>query len=179
VDTLPLAGNSPLVEGSGVVFEVGDTRTRALLAYHAGSVRALARWPLAEGRGAGNAGSDGHDLVWTEGDGALGDGRYARTWVVSSPHTTDASALRPRRVSEDRNPLIGAAPFVVGCGHAAHWAPDGTFVVRLRDGAISALPRAERLRWGRPLALTCRELFSTYYRGSEAGIARIALTSFG
>jgi hypothetical protein len=167
------------MEGSGVVFEVGDTRTRALLAYHAGSVRPLLRWPVAEGRGAGNAGSDGHDLVWTEGEDALGDGRYARTWVVSSPHSTDASALRPRRVSADPNPLIGAAPFVVGCGRAAHWAPGGPFVVRLRDGALSVLPRGEGLRWGRPLALTCRELFWTYYRGAEAGIARIALTSFG
>jgi len=170
---LPLAGNPPLVEGDAVFFEVGDSRTRALHAFDGRTTRPLLRWPLTDARAAGNLGSDGRVLVWTEGRAPLGDGRYQRTEVMTSPIATDPGALRPRRVAVDPNALIGAAPFTVGCQRAAHWTPEGLLLVHLETGQSTTLPAPTNARWGRPLAVTCDELFVTYFVGARAGILRL------
>ncbi|HEU4730454.1 MAG TPA: hypothetical protein VFT22_21295 [Kofleriaceae bacterium] len=176
-DHLPLAGNPVRVQGADVLFEVGDARERAIMAYDPdGGVMPLVRFPAGSGRGAGNLGSDGQILVWTQGEGPLGDGRYRETTIQAAPYTTRAAALEPHRVAIDPNPLIGAAPFVVGCGRAAHAMRGGAAVVELATGRVSTLPPPPSgVSWGRPLALTCEELFITYFVGARAGIARLSL----
>src|SRR5262249_30878982 len=125
---------------------------------------------------AGNLGTDGRVLVWTEGAEPLGDGRYRDTRVMMSPYATRAEDLVPRRVAGDPNPLIGAAPWVVGCGRAAHAVPGGVVIVDLNDGRTNELPRLPpEFQWGRPLALSCGELFTTAFNGKRAAIVRLPL----
>ncbi|MEB2324853.1 MAG: hypothetical protein OZ921_20230, partial [Sorangiineae bacterium] len=86
-------------------------------------------------------GTDGTTLVWTElsdWDGA----RWQTVALMQAPYTTDAAALKPRRVPVGLGSWEWSAPWVVGGGYAAARIRLGasgtalaTYVVRLADGA--------------------------------------------
>lgn len=173
---LPLAGNAPLVGERGeVFFEVGRGLRRALHAFDpATGSRPLVRPPAGDGKGAGNAATDGRDLVWVQGEGDDERGRYQRAFIMASPHTTDPSRLKPHRIAPTPNTSIGTSPLAIGCGRVAQWAPEGLLIVRLRDGASRLLKAPEGRKWGQPLGLTCDELFVTYFEAQATNIARLS-----
>jgi hypothetical protein len=130
-------------------------------------------------RGAADLGSDGRDLVWLEGSGRTGTGRYPKVAIMTAPFTVEPAALQPRVVVDNVSSYgFGTQPFVVGCGHAARSAGGGTLVVRLADGATAQLPDSAGADWGwrTPLALTCDELFVLVHAG-HATVARVPLAT--
>ena len=175
-DGLPAAGNAPVTMGDRILFEIGRGRGRAVMVFdHERGAHALLRWPISDEHGAGNVGTDGQWLVWTEGRARGGDGLYARMQVMAARVPAAGAPLEPHVVADDPNRTIGAAPFVVGCGRAAHETPDGPLVVDLERGTTWSPSPREGIRWGRPIGLTCDELWMTTFRDAEANIARVRL----
>lgn len=138
---------------------------------------------------AADFGTDGVDMVWTE---AFGRTSSSDPWttinIMTSKFTADPSKIVKRRLrSESR--MIGAAPFKVGCGYAAHdiSADDigtGTRLVRLSDGRswrfIKTLADGgPTWTFLGPLAITCDELFVNVIDGKENRVARIRIDSLG
>ena len=105
---------------------------------------------------------------------------------MTSPFTTDAAALQPRRLrSEVGNGFATSRP-QVGCGYAAREIYDGIRIVRLSDGVSWMLPsqQGSTWLWNEPLAVTCTELFAMVAADGDAGwqdvgIARVRLDSLG
>jgi hypothetical protein len=168
-ERLQLGAAPPRMHEQGVLFEVGQRKRRAIHAYD----EARGAHPLVRGRqkSAGNVGTDGEQMVWTERSSG------GEAWIMAAPFTTDPAALDARRVAIDPNPAIGAAPFAVGCGRAGHATPSGPIVVDLRTGAARRLGAVRGVVWGEILGLGCAEVFATYFVGSRANIARLPIDS--
>jgi hypothetical protein len=169
-DRLGIGAAAPIEASGHVYFEVGDAKRRAILSWseETGS-RPLRRHADDAHRVAGNLGSDGDVLVWTEAEAPDDDGRFARSWVVVAPV---ASPDQARPVAPDSAPAVGAAPFAVGCGLAGHRTPEGALVVDLASGATRLLQSSSGLRWGNVVAVSCDEIFVAYARaqaGARAG----------
>ncbi len=146
---------APRPIGDSGVFEVGGGGQRHIAAWDArGRVRVL-------GSDRGNLGTDGADLVWTE-DGAI--------------FTAPLDTLAPRRLAPDRTTGLGASPFAVGCGVAAHWVPRASLrVVRLRDGRVADLDPPPGLAFGPALGVTCDEVVALGWTEAGPTIVRLAL----
>lgn len=170
-DSLGVGAAAPFEIAGRVYFEVGDAQQRAILSWSAGEgVQAIRRYPASEGRAAGNLGSDGKVLVWSEGEGRDEDGRFARSWIVAAPVSKPEQA---RRVAPDVAPHVGAAPFSMGCGWAGHRVPGGALLVDLASGETMQLSDRPALRWGSVLAISCDEAFVTFAGTEGTGLARI------
>ncbi|MCC6216407.1 MAG: hypothetical protein IT376_16215, partial [Polyangiaceae bacterium] len=105
--------------------------------------------------------------------------------IYTAPYTEDAAQLQPRRLRSDPYQGMGLN-FVVGCGYAAReGARDQTVVVRLADGVAWILDDTPDWTYGRPLAITCEEIFWDYneskenFLGGMTSIARIRLADLG
>jgi hypothetical protein len=201
--TIPLPPADASLYTRSPVF-VGDT-----LHFGVGSLQYSRQkvWSLAEGtrdlltfgndatHGYSDLGTDGVDLVWTQGERVDTSKPYPRLSVVVSPYASSSAALAPRVLRSDITGYgFGTSPFVVGCGHAAPmttFEPSpgeftvGTLLVRLSDGHAWTLPDGDTptFRWRHPLGITCDELFSLVQVGQGANrsfnIARIRLDSLG
>jgi hypothetical protein len=146
-------------------------------------------------RGYGDLGTDGVDMVWSEGTRTDVDKPYPRLSVMTSAFATKGASLNPRFLRSDITGYgFGITPFVVGCGYAARstiFEPspgtfaNGMFVVRLSDGVAWRLPdNVGMFQWRTPLAITCDEIFALVQVKPEAGtaffnIARLRLDALG
>ncbi len=143
-------------------------------------------------QGAYNIGTDGKDLVWMIGtDHPDAEGVYATKSIMTSPFTTDPAQLQPRRLRSDWN-YGQIAPFVVGCGYAAHYSSAsqtqrGLVIVRLSDGREWLLQdNVDHWEWQKAIGITCTDVYAEYW-GEQAdptevqvgNIARVALDSLG
>jgi hypothetical protein len=146
-------------------------------------------------RGYGDLGTDGVDMVWSEGTRTDVDKPYPRLSVMTSAFATNGASLSPRFLRSDITGYgFGVTPFVVGCGYAARstiFEPspgtftNGMFVVRLADGVAWRLPdNVGMFQWRTPLGITCDEIFALVQVKPEAGtaffnIARLRLDALG
>jgi hypothetical protein len=159
-DQLGVGAAAPLEVDGTLYFEVGDVGHRAILAWSSSEgVRAVRRYAVDEARAAGNLGSDGELLVWTEGEARGEDGSFGQTWIAAA---SVQQPQRVRRVAEDGSNRVGAAPFAVGCGWAGHRVPGGALLVDLESGETLRLYDGDELRWGNVLAISCDEVFVSY-----------------
>jgi hypothetical protein len=125
-------------------------------------------------KGASDFGTDGKDMAWTEAFGREAPGKpWTTIDIMTAPFTTDPSAIQKRRLRSEAY-SIGAGPFTVGCGYAAHEFSSvsegsGTRLVRLSDGRSWRLTKviADAGTWvfTGPLAITCDELLIEFHRG--------------
>jgi hypothetical protein len=110
------------------------------------------------GIGAWNVGTDGIDVVWTEGavDANTGSGGERR--VLRAPWPRGGAALEgsAEAIDPDRR---GIDPFTVGCGGAVHSGEHPDDKVVSGDGRIDTLPASNGLRWGKALALSCTSVW--------------------
>ncbi|MBK7578569.1 MAG: hypothetical protein IPI67_00045 [Myxococcales bacterium] len=144
-------------------------------------------------RSAASGGTDGKDLVWLQGEertlDASTDGTFPKRSIMAAPFTTDAKALQPKRLrSWQPNDIWGPTKPAVGCGYAAYsHIPDPTkpayqiLIVRLADGVSWILdsPLDNHWRWGRPIAMTCKEMFVSYGKFAVERLRRVQLDSLG
>ncbi|MFO0553018.1 MAG: hypothetical protein U0271_31815 [Polyangiaceae bacterium] len=182
----PLSGK-PWVLGHQVIFGLGAYVSASIWAYD----EALGTHPLLTfgddlTRGAANVGTDGVDLVWTQGEGKVAgeEGLYRIVSIMTSPFTTDPAALASRRLRSDMSTGIGTHQnqFAVGCGYAGRILATGrdAEIVRLQDGAAWVLSGNDEWKWNYVLGFTCKELFITVFDAvSRYGIARLPLDSLG
>jgi len=149
--------------------------------------------------GTSNFGTDGKDMVWTQGqrDGPELTAVYDRFFLMTAPFSPDPAVVgsTARLVREERDGWIREderAPYRVGCGYAAHLTLNGELAVtRLSDGAdwlVERLPPPERTSWGfgKVLGVTCSEVFVRLFttEGSDPvkttlSTARIRIDSLG
>jgi hypothetical protein len=160
---------------------------------NAGAVTRIDAWRNGEARTllgadprhpANDLGTDGTDLVWSQLEARAASRFPARVAVFTSPFTTDPGSLRPRRLGSDLPAAFQSSPFVVGCGHAAHYVDSGDGrvgfrVFRLADGRSWTL--FTRVDSGavfqQPIAVTCDEVFAQVAVGRDLQVVRIHLDS--
>jgi hypothetical protein len=142
-------------------------------------------------RGVADAGSDGVDLVWIQGEDGFVDGTpmFNNAWIMASKFSTDPSEIKPRRLTRWVSGLLsgGQVP-PVGCGYAAfHYAigwpkltESGMLVVRLSDGMSWKVPDGPFPQgWIKPIAITCDEVFARFKGSYYETIRRVRLDSLG
>ena len=138
-------------------------------------------------RGVANAFTDGTDLVWLQGEERSDpDGFYPKRSIMTAKFSTDPSAIQPVRLRSWPAPGIwgGYAPDAVACGYAAlAFNPavleEKLMIVRLADGVSWILdsPPDRHWTWGKPVAVTCDEVFAMV--GLSNQLRRIRLSSLG
>ncbi|HQP34587.1 MAG TPA: hypothetical protein PLI95_05400 [Polyangiaceae bacterium] len=183
----------PIVRGRDIFFTVGNLQLCGVMSWSPDAgLRPLLRWYGDMTRGAGNFGTDGKDMVWTQSQGTgacLNDGPNPEVWTA--PYTTDPAVLQAtsHRLRKD---IRGMSPdnFAVGSGYAARSdffgtpAASGLLIVRLADGYSWTIPgvgdQEKFLYWGQPLGFTDEELFVVAGTADMTGtVFRIRLDSLG
>ncbi|MCC6528347.1 MAG: hypothetical protein IT373_37225, partial [Polyangiaceae bacterium] len=145
--------------------------------------RPFIRWVGDPNRGAADLGTDGVDLVWAYGEGAVPPTLYATRSIMTAPYTTDSGTVNAtaRRLRSDPDECIGCDEFQVGCGYAAHPAEgNNVLVVRISDGWSWRVPSVwpgDVLSYA--LGVTCDEVFVAGTVSGVHNIARIRLDSLG
>jgi hypothetical protein len=138
--------------------------------------------------GVGDIGTDGTDIVWTYGSGGCDPQTllYNTVSIMTSPFSTTASGLQPRRLRSEIPNGLGVSPFVVDCGYAARQTSQGIRLVRLSDGVswLLAADPSTPWEWEIPIALTCTELFAQVLVHNDGGLGstqytRVRLDSLG
>lgn len=135
--------------------------------YHAGTTVDFIDYSTIDiEHGAGCLGGDGKDMVWVEGFGLESAGRYKTAAYFTSPYTTDASKLQPRRLRSDSYRVLDTVPTIVGCGYAARSEGRNLRLVRISDGVSWFLPASstdagfdDAIVWSKPFAITCSEVW--------------------
>jgi len=182
----------PIVQGKDIFFTVGNLQLCGVMSWSpTAGLRPLLRWYSDFTRAAGNFGTDGKDMVWTQSQGTgacLNDGPNPEVWTA--PYTTDPAVLQAtaHRVRKD---VRGMSPdsYAVGHGYAARCDFFGSpiasslSIVRLSDGyawTVAGDPDAKTHNFSVPFGLTEEEV---YVFGSIQGIPmtifRIRLDSLG
>ena len=138
-------------------------------------------------RGVANAFTDGTDLVWLQGEDRTGpDGFYPTRSIMTAKLSTDPSSIQPVRLRSWPDPSIwgGYTPDAVGCSYAAlAFNPavlnEKLMIIRLADGVSWILdsPPDRHWTWGKPIAVTCDEVFAMV--GLSKQLRRIRLSSLG
>ncbi len=159
-DGLQLA--QPVLIGADAVWEIGSLRMTGILSYTpATGTQPLVRWKGDTTQGAYHIGTDGTDLVWTFGEEhEAGEGVYLKKTIMTAPYTASGDDLAPRALHSD--PTYGYnAPFVVGCGYAAHdvGGNGGLQIIRLSDGHSWNIGAESWKSVGRIVGITCDEVF--------------------
>jgi hypothetical protein len=134
------------------------------------------------GHGVADLGTDGHDLVWLDGQNPTSSGQYQVGSIMTAAYTNDRTKLQPRRLRSAPTDDFGVVNFVVGCGYAARSTGTGIIVVRLSDGVEWFLKSgAPGWNWLEPIALSCDELFANVSWNDNAGlqvdVARVKLST--
>jgi hypothetical protein len=186
----------PILLGDTAVFDTGTLLMAGIMAYDPiQKTHALIRWYGDQNQGAYNVGTDGKDLVWTHGEVHPPPGvsiAYEKRSIYTSPFSTDASNLLPKRLRSDLQTAYDVN-FAVGCGYAAHQLqkPDGLLIVRLSDGVSWVLPNDLNSDddggwlWSTAIGVTCDEVFATAAVVAAPGaklvytIARVKLDTLG
>jgi hypothetical protein len=181
----------PFPIGEDVMVEVGDGRPAGVMTWNVNDgLRPLIRWYGDVNQAAGNFGTDGKDMVWTQVAGKdLGRAMYETMSVMTAPFSTSATEVEAtsRRLRSD---VKGFEPYgwAVGCGYAARGAVLGPpnnnalYVVRLADGHAWLLPGKHAPgmeHWGNVLGITCDEVFATMDTDLTVRILRFRLDSLG
>lgn len=149
----------------------------------AGGVKDFITFGSDTSRGVSDLGTDGTDILWTEGSGRVGSsGIFPTVSIMTSPFTTDPTLLQPRRLRSESSYGFGTDPFVVSCGRALREDGTGMRLVRISDGQSWFFPAKAPWLWISPVALTCTELFATVQSESPSDhltLARVRLDSLG
>jgi hypothetical protein len=123
-------------------------------------------------RGAASMGTDGVDMVWTEGNGGIIPGEYSYPInnVMTAKFDPDASKRLTRRVGATGRIGFASESYRVGCGYAVHETgdlpdlPSTIRLFRLSDGRRWEIPRIQPFlspgdwQWRRAWGVTCDEL---------------------
>jgi hypothetical protein len=145
-------------------------------------VRPFVRWVGDYTQGAGDLGTDGVDLVWTQGEGKQpNDTVYPIRSIMTAPFTSDPAALQPRRLRSQPHTNIGSVQFEVGCGYAAHdGAANDMVIVRLADGASWIIPTTyPDFMIYSAVGLTCEHVYILGNFSGVDNIIRVKLDSLG
>lgn len=146
-------------------------------------------------RGGSTVGSDGKSLAWSEGVGRSSSNKaFDQVKIMATDFTTDPPD-GGKTLGTIAGLDFGGAGTVVGCGYVALQGttvldagptdPEPVQLWRIADGKRWELPNAygAPLRWLRPIAITCTELFARVARTVDGGviqtIARVRLDSIG
>jgi hypothetical protein len=180
--------------GDTLFFEVTDTAYGRIKTFSVdGGLNDLVSFGNDIAKNARDFGSDGVDMVWSEGTGRSSPGAtpFDDVAIMTAKFTTDAAvvAATKRRIGSEPG-MIGDKNFVVGCGFAAHdyyggALGAGTRLVRLSDGRSWRFTRFPSEDGGMPfnfagaLAITCEELFIRFSHAGQFNVARIRIDSLG
>ena len=169
--------------GGDIFFNVSGGAYSGTLSWTAtNGLQPLLRWYNDPDHASGNFGTDGTDMVWTSGEGYLGNHAWDNLTIMTAPYTTNPQVAQgnARRLRSDIRPFY-PWPFRVGCGYATRHSglDDGgaaLIIVRLSDGWSWFIHGKDPMNYPMsPLGLTCEELFLT----TPNSIARVRLDSLG
>lgn len=188
-----LGPHEPLVHGTDIFIDVGNLELCGVMSWSPGAgLRPLLRRYSDFHYAAGNFGTDGQVMVWTQSEGpgaCTNDGPNPE--VLTAPYTTDPEVLKStaHRIRKD---VRGMSPdrYAVGSGYAARHDCFGTpstnalFIVRLADGYAWTIPGNDDLEnflyWSETIGFTDEELFVMAGTPDMNGtIVRIRLDSLG
>jgi hypothetical protein len=184
--------------GDTVLWNAGDLLlSRQNVWSPSGGVRALLTAGDDPAQGYADLGTDGVQMVWSQGVRTDVNYVYPRLSIVTSPYATSSADLKPRVLRSDiTGHGLGLSQWLTGCGYAIRYSflePfPGTFrniidIVRLSDGRAWILPDdpGRVFGWRRPLGVTCDEVFGFVQitpngpGSSYFNVARIRLDSLG
>jgi hypothetical protein len=140
--------------------------------------RPLVRWLGDPTKSAGGLGTDGVDMVWSQGSKQSASDPNFTGSVMTAPYTTDPQAVQPRRL-RSYTKQIGLYGWSVGCGYAANTYNVDTIIVRLSDGVSWLLPETSTMEFADPIGITCDEVFIYGLYGGVTNIIRVRLDSLG
>lgn len=138
--------------------------------------------------GVADYGTDRKDAVWVEGSGrAVLGAPFTTIDVFTSTYVSDpaliGTSVQKRRLRSETS--FGGAPFVVGCGYAAHAFASptdgrGVRLIRLSDGTSwrfvdVASGGPAPFHFERPLAISCSEFVLQMTRDTTNQVIRIKL----
>jgi hypothetical protein len=111
----------PRVSGDAVFWSASNLYGGGIMVWDkAHGTRPFVRWPGDQTRAADNLGTDGVDMVWSEGEGKEPSAtEYPIRRIMTAPFTSDPAALVPRRLRSQPGQISSVYPWVVGCGYAA------------------------------------------------------------
>ncbi len=187
----PIGYYEQVFVGDALLWEASSRSVSRIKIWTAdGGARDLVSFGSDTTQGAGDFGSDGHDLVWLYASGrTTPTPDYPTVSIATSAYSTNAQQIVPHRLRSERATGFTASPFFVGCGYAARDNGMGIRVVRLSDGVSWFLSTGTvvpwQWRWEFPVGLTCSELFAIAEErtGDAAGpfsvLARVRLDSLG
>ena len=174
------------VQGSGIFWHTIDNYRMGTNVWDPVSgARPFIRYVGDATRGATNLGTDGVDMMWTEGEGKLPTethASYTARHIMTSPFTTDPSAVVPRRLRSD--PSVGTIQFYqVACGHGAHGGgTQPTIVVRISDGwswVMAPTSSSSDYYIDSVVGMSCEHVYVLGKFGPQWRLARIRLDSLG
>jgi hypothetical protein len=171
---------------SAIFFQVANQAYHRIKIYTSGvGVQEFISFGDTVSSGAADFGTDGKDMVWTEASGrTLSTDPWTTINIMTAKYTEDQKAIVKRRVRSEVI-SIGAAPFKVGCGFAAHFVGEvGPRLLRLSDGRSWQFPlidSAVGYNWifNQILGVSCDEVFVGAYRGNQNYLVRIRIDSLG
>jgi hypothetical protein len=140
--------------------------------------RPFIRWVGDPTKKAGGFGTDGVDMVWSQGNKQSASDPDFIGSIMTSLYTTDPQAVKPRRL-RSYTKQIALAGWSVGCGYAANIYNIATIVVRLSDGVSWVLPNTSTMSFDDPIGVTCDEVYVFGRYGGVRNIARVRLDSLG
>jgi hypothetical protein len=135
-------------------------------------------------RAAGNLGTDGIQLVWTEGEGKLPSQKtyeFPTRNIMTAPFVTDPALLQPKRLRSDPIISLSVHSFHVACGLAARGGlTQPIVVVRTSDGWSWLLPPSiDGFEPNTVIGVSCEHVYLDGFFGGRLNIARIKLDSLG
>lgn len=182
-----LQAGAVTLSGSAAFTNLSNSGMTGIMAYDPVlGAHPLRRWFGDTERGAYAFGTDGVDMVWTDGsDYSSSDHTYMTKSIMTAKFTTDPDKLEPRRVRSE--PAYGVVyDYKVGCGYAAHEAGKYKIqITRLSDGTAWMITGdADGLQVALPMGVTCDDFFfGADYRDAKGDIAsnvfRVRLDSLG
>jgi hypothetical protein len=172
----------PIVSGDAVFWMAGGTLYGGgLMVWDAvNGTRSFVRWPGDLTRMAANLGTDGIDMVWSEGEGKEPGQTFAEfpiRRIMTAPFTGDPDKLDARRLRGQPGQVGEVWPWVVGCGFGAFDNQGQKLVVRLSDGWMWVVPTFPGL--SRPVGVTCEHVILRATLATHSTLVRIRLDSLG
>ena len=129
---------------------------------------------------AANLGTDGIDMVWSEGEGkepGQTSAEFPIRRIMTAPFTSDPDQLDARRLREQPGKVSQVWPWVVGCGFGAFDNQGQKLVVRLSDGWMWTVPTFPG--FSRPIGVTCEHVILRATLPTHSTLVRIRLDSLG
>ena len=174
--------NQTVMHGDALFFQTSSLATSGLNVWDpVNGTRPFIRWLNDPTRAAANLGTDGVDLVWSEGsDQDPNTQVYQTRSVMTSPYTIDPASLAPRRLRSQPDDIQAIYHWEVSCGYGVFdGGSNNVMLVRISDGRGWFIPTTPSQRIYLHRGVTCNEVLAAGQVNGTFTLFRIRIDSLG